>query len=129
MKKKIGKIAKYFLNVLTGIVIISIFFALYGFFQITVLNKSYANYFGYSFFEVETGSMAPTVDVEDVVIVKNTDKIKTNDIITYKLNKNFITHRVVDVQKNKVITKGEIFSCSPSNCGCALGSWLNSYTS
>lgn len=107
MKKKIEIIAKYILNILTGIVIVSIFFALYGLFQISILNKSYANYFGYGLFEVESGSMEPTIKVKDMVIVKKTDKIAKNDIITYELDKSFITHRVVKVEKNKVITKGD----------------------
>ena len=107
MKKKIEIIAKYIINILTGIVVVSIFFALYGLFQISILNKSYASYLGYGLFEVESGSMEPTIKVKDMVIVKKTNEIKENDIITYEIDKNFITHRVVKVDKNKVITKGD----------------------
>ncbi len=107
MKKKIKIVAKYLLNFLTGVVIVSIFFALYGLFQITVLDKDYATYFGYSLFEVESGSMEPTINIKDMVIVKHTSNIKRNDIITYRLDKSFITHRVVDVEGNKIVTKGD----------------------
>ena len=65
MKKKIEKIAKIILNILTGVVIISIFFALYGLLQVTILDKDYANYFGYSLFVVESGSMSPTINEKD----------------------------------------------------------------
>ncbi len=107
MKKKIKIVAKYLLNFLTGAVIVSIFFALYGLFQMTILDRDYATYFGYSLFEVESGSMEPTINIKDVVIVKHTDNIKKDDIITYKSEKSFITHRVVEVTGNKVVTKGD----------------------
>ena len=107
MKKKIEIVTKYFLSVLTGLVIVSIFFALYGLFQVAVLDKSYASYFGYSLFEVESGSMSPTINVKDMVVVKETNDIKKNDIITYNIDGSFITHRAVDVQKNKIIAKGD----------------------
>ena len=107
MKKKIEIVTKYFLSVLTGLVIVSIFFALYGLFQVAVLNKDYASYFGYSLFEVESGSMSPTINVKDMVVVKETDKIKKDDIITYNIDGSFVTHRVVEVQENKVIAKGD----------------------
>lgn len=107
MKKKIEIIAKYVLNILTGIVVVSIFFALYGLFQITILNKSYANYFGYSLFEVDSGSMSPTINVKDMVVVKKTKDIKEDDIITFESEGSFVTHRVVSIEKNKVITKGD----------------------
>lgn len=107
MKEKIEIIIKFFLGVLTGLVIVSIFFALYGLFQVAILNKSYASYFGYSLFEVESGSMSPTINVKDMVVVEKTSDIKKNDIITYKVDNSFVTHRVVEVEKNKIIAKGD----------------------
>ena len=107
MKKKIEIVTKYFLSFLTGLVIVSIFFALYGLFQVAILDKDYASYFGYSLFEVESGSMSPTINVKDMVVVKETNKIKKNDIITYNIDGSFVTHRVVEVQKTKIIAKGD----------------------
>ena len=82
--KNIEKITKYFTNVLLGIVIIAIFFALYSFIQLVILEKDYANYFGYTLFEVQSGSMSPTINVDDMLLVKLTTDIKKGDIITYK---------------------------------------------
>lgn len=107
MKKKIEKIAKIILNILTGVVIISIFFALYGLLQVTILDKDYANYFGYSLFVVESGSMSPTINEKDMVVVQKTKDIKANDIFTYKSGNSFITHRAVDVNKNRIVAKGD----------------------
>ena len=107
MKKKIEIVTKYFLSLLTGLVIVSIFFALYGLFQVAVLDKNYASYFGYSLFEVESGSMSPTINVKDMVVVKETKDVKKDDIITYNIDGSFVTHRVVDVQDTKIIAKGD----------------------
>lgn len=107
MKKRFEMITKCFLSVLTCLVIISIFFALYGLFQISILDKGYATYFGYSLFEVESGSMAPTIKAKDMVIVKKTSSIKEDDIVTYELEGNYITHRVVEIKEKKVVAKGD----------------------
>lgn len=107
MSGKLRKIVKYFTNILLGIVIIAIFFALYGLIQLSVLDKPYANYFGYTLFEIESGSMAPSVNVDDMILVKITKKVKKDDVITYKSDSSYITHRVVEVGENKIITKGD----------------------
>ena len=98
---------KYFTNVLLGIVIIAIFFALYSFIQLVILEKDYVNYFGYTLFEVQSGSMSPTINVDDMLLVKLTTDIKKGDIITYKNEENFITHRVIEANGDKIITKGD----------------------
>lgn len=61
----------------------------------------------YYIFFVASGSMEPTLNVGDVMISKKADKYKVGDIITYKLNKNYITHRIVEINKNEIITKGD----------------------
>ena len=105
--KNIEKFFKYFTNVLLVIVITCIFFALYSFVQLVILEKDYVNYFGYTIFEVQSGSMSPTINVNDMLLVKLTDDIKKDDIITYKKDDNFITHRVIEANGNKIITKGD----------------------
>lgn len=106
--KYLDKFAKYFTNVLLFLVITAILFALYSLIQLTTLQKDYVNYFGYTVFEVESGSMAPTINVRDVIVVKIGDKdVKKGDIITYKKDDDFITHRVVEVGGDKLITKGD----------------------
>jgi signal peptidase I len=60
--------------------------------------------FGYKIYEVQSGSMTPTINVGSLIIVKqiNPKDIKTNDIITYKgSTQSLVTHRVVDIQKKK----------------------------
>ena len=105
--KKLSKILGYFLNVLIILVTIIIILAIYYFIQIKVFNKPYANIFGYTFFEVATGSMEPTIDVGDVIIVKVTNEVNENDIIVCNKDNAFITHRLIRIEEENFITKGD----------------------
>ncbi len=81
--------------------------AVWGFLQLNVQKKEYINILGYSVFSTETGSMSPTMETGDIVIIKIGDEIKENDIITYKKENVLITHRVVSIDGDTVITKGD----------------------
>lgn len=107
MKKVINMILEFILNIFVGIAILILIFTIYYNIQIKILDKKYVNVFGYTFFEVATGSMSGTLDVGDIIIVKITKQIKTNDIIVYKKYESYITHRVIEIENNKIITKGD----------------------
>ena len=82
-------------------------FLTYCYFSIYVLGNDYVNVFGYTFFEVGSGSMSPTILSKDAIIVKIHDSFKTNDIITFYYQDNVVTHRVVKILDDKIITKGD----------------------
>ena len=105
--KKLSKILGYILNILIILVTIIIILAIYYFVQIKIVNKPYANIFGYTFFEVATGSMEPTIDVGDVIIVKITNEVNENDIIVCNKDNAFITHRLIKIEEDNFITKGD----------------------
>lgn len=107
MKKVINMILEFILNIFVGIAILTLIFTIYYNIQIKILDKKYVNVFGYTFFEVATGSMSGTLDIGDIIIVKITKQIKTNDIIVYKKYESYITHRVIEIENNKIITKGD----------------------
>jgi len=75
----------------------------------TILKKDnkYLSLFGYSVFNVATGSMAPTINQNDIIVVKTEKKYNTDDIITYKKDMDFITHRIIDINDNGYVTKGD----------------------
>ena len=65
-------------------------------------------FFGFTFFEVATGSMKDTIQIGDGVLVEITKDVKENDIIVYKEEENFITHRLIEINENgDLITKGD----------------------
>jgi len=106
--KIMKKIAEWITNILLIIVVIAIFFALYGFIQLKIMNKTYINYFGYTFFEVVSGSMSPTINTHDLIIVKIDNEVKEDDVITFYKDNSFITHRITDyVDDENIITKGD----------------------
>ena len=95
------------LDILIFILVVGIILALYGFIQTKVQKKAYSNYFGYTYFQILTGSMEDTINIDDMVIVKITNKISENDIVSYKSENSIITHRVIEVLDDGYITKGD----------------------
>ncbi len=95
------------LDLLILILVIGIGIALYGFIQVKVLNKTYSNYFGYTYFQILTGSMEETIKIDDIVFVHVTREAKKNDIISYEKEKEIITHRIIEVNDEGYITKGD----------------------
>ena len=101
------KVISFILNVLLTIITIVIIIGTYYMYQVKIQKKDYANLFGYSLFEVATGSMSPTIEVGDVVITKLTKEVNENDIIVYMDGKNIITHRLIEKNGDKIITRGD----------------------
>lgn len=107
MYKIFEKIAHIILNIIIVIVFLIVIIVGYNYIQIQLMNKDYANFFGYTVFEVKTGSMAKTLNVYDVILVKITKDVKENDIITFKKDDELITHRIMEIDGEEIITKGD----------------------
>ena len=105
MKEKEKKKRK--VDVLLIILCLCLIFALYGAAQIKFFGKRYVNYFGYTVFQVITGSMEPTIMTKDIVVEKITKDVNIDDIVTYKFKDDFITHRVIEQGENYIVTKGD----------------------
>ena len=105
--KKLEKVFQIIVNTFLVIASIAIVFCVSGFFQLKVLKRPYVDIFGYTVFSVATGSMQPTLEINDIIIVKITDDIKVGDIITFKQDNDFITHRVISNNKDTFVTKGD----------------------
>ena len=106
-KKFIEKIINILLNILIIIFGIIFLISIYIGVQTKVLGHAYANFFGYSIFEVQTGSMANTINPGDWSIIKLDKKIKLNDIVTYEVKGEYITHRIIEVYNDSYVTKGD----------------------
>ena len=104
------KIVKRVLTILITIILLLLLtFNIYSFISIHVLNKDLVTIGGYSFLEVVSGSMEPTIEIGDIVIIDTKDKdILEGDIITFKdTSGSLVTHRVVSYTDDKMITKGD----------------------
>lgn len=103
----INKIIKIILNLIYTILIIFVIILIYNIVQISILGKPYMEIFGYSFFQVKTGSMSGTIETGDIIIVELTKEVNQNDIITYQKDQMLITHRIIQKQDDTIITKGD----------------------
>ena len=110
MKKGI----KIFYNILFyGFLTILIAFLLLGFFA--KKSDSGISIGGYRVYDILTGSMSPTINIDDLVIVKEVkpEEIEVNDIITFGSTNsdNITTHRVKEIinENNaiKYVTQGD----------------------
>ncbi len=102
--EKLGRIS---VKVIFFSLLISLLFLVYCYFSIYVLKSDYVNVFGYTFFEVGSGSMSPTILSNDVVIVKLGDTYLNNDIVTFRYGDNFVTHRIIEIDDDRIVTKGD----------------------
>lgn len=103
----VSKIFKIFFRVLAAIVGIVLLLSVDAWMQVNLFRKDYASIFGYSIFNVVTGSMSGTIEINDYVIVKNTDDVKIDDIVTFMSDGELITHRLVQISGSNYITKGD----------------------
>lgn len=103
VQKIINYILDFFIFVFTVILLISLYINI----QTKILKNPYANFFGYSMFEVQTGSMYDQINIGDWIIVKLNEKINLNDIITFESNGSYVTHRVIEIYGDTYITKGD----------------------
>lgn len=116
MLKRYGDL-KFALNMLIYllylIIIPIIIYDMFLIIQTIIKPESTPNVFGFKTFTVVSGSMKPTINKNDVIIVKSVEKkdIQTNDIITFNIDGEIITHRVIDykVINDEIIytTKGD----------------------
>lgn len=106
-----NKILKIIKNLIINLIIfilgIIAVIAIWTSMQLNVQNKEYVDILGYSIFSTATGSMSPTMEIGDIVVVKIGEKAKEKDIITYKKDNEFITHRIIKIDGESIIAKGD----------------------
>lgn len=104
-------VLKGIVKVITNIILVILFIilAIIIFIKVKTLisGNNYFEFFGYSIFEVATGSMEPSISKNDIIITKKGNDYKVNDIITYVTDNDFITHRIISVNNDTYITKGD----------------------
>ena len=69
-------------------------------------------------FVVESGSMQPTLYIDEMIIVKPDKEYEVGDIITFydESFKGYVTHRIIDINEmNGFITKGDFNNTRDEN--------------
>lgn len=103
-----SNILKKFVDILLYIILaILIIYALNIVYFKGIKKEKLPRIFNYYIFNVITGSMEETIHVNDCIIVKKTKNVKVNDIVTFEKDGAFITHRIIKIDNDKIITKGD----------------------
>lgn len=105
--KTVSRVFKIIFRVLAIIVGVFLLLSVDAWMQVNLFKKNYASLFGYSIFNVVTGSMSGTIEINDYVIVKQTDNVQIDDIVTFTSNGELITHRLVQISGGNYITRGD----------------------
>lgn len=92
-------IKKIFLGFIYTFIIIILLINIFS-----ILNLSF---FGFRVYKVGSGSMEPYLNVNDLILIKASKNYNLNDVVTYKNNNEYITHRIIFLDDNECITKGD----------------------
>ena len=85
---------------ITDIVFVLIIIALAGYFVLRSMGKL-------EIFEVETGSMEDGIHPGDYVLILQKELYVTGDIVTYAKDGYYITHRIIKIDSEGIVTKGD----------------------
>ena len=108
-----NRIRSIFKAIATFFLVVLVLLCVYTFIVTDIMKKDYVNVFGYTYFVVASGSMSGSIEVDDIIFVRITKDVKSNDIITFlDEDGNLITHRLVNKNGDKYITKGDVNNVS-----------------
>ena len=91
-----GRIFKIIFNIILVLMII----LLVGYFILRITNVI-------RIYSVETGSMEDKIHVGDYILLYKKNNYQVGEIVTYRVNDYFVTHRIVKIEDDKITTKGD----------------------
>ena len=72
-----------------------------------IVHDETAGILGYNYKTVLTGSMEPAIPVGSIVITKEQSSYEIEDIISFQEEGDIITHRIISIDRERYITKGD----------------------
>lgn len=73
-----------------------------------VFKKDLPKVFGFAQIIVISGSMEPAIKVGDLLIIHEQDSYKVKDMVTFRQDKRFVTHRIIELRNDEVVTQGDV---------------------
>ena len=107
MASILKKIFKIIVDVLTFIVFIVLVLIIYSKVKMIVTGNDYFDMFGYSIFTVATGSMEPAISQNDIIIIKDKEDYFIKEVVTFKSDNAYVTHRIIEKRGETFVTKGD----------------------
>ena len=104
MRKKWKNLVRIVLLVIAGAVL---GVNLYSWNAKSLMGNSLPMPFGCGVAVVLSGSMEPTIRIDDLIIVTEQDDYRENDIIAYQSGSMVVVHRIIQVEPDTVITQGD----------------------
>lgn len=105
--KGLKKVLKVIIDILTLFVFLILVVIIFARVKTMFSNKDYFEVFGYSVFSVATGSMEPVIKQNDVILVKSQSDYDVEDIVTFKSDNAYVTHRIINKIGDSIVTKGD----------------------
>lgn len=102
--KKILSIGQKIIVVLLGLILIS---NLYLLTMQLVFKQELPKIFGFGQVIVISGSMEPAISAGDLLIIREQSQYQVDDIVTYEWGNSLCTHRIVSIEGDQMITKGD----------------------
>ncbi len=62
---------------------------------------------GFGLSVVLSGSMEPTLSVNDLVVIKKTDSVQVDDVVVFQDGNVLVIHRVVAIDGDEIVTRGD----------------------
>ena len=104
MRKIITKAGTLVLGILVCLLIIILGIQAYN--KLIVRDET-AGILGYNYKTVLTGSMEPAIPVGSIIITKEQSSYEIEDIISFQEEGSVITHRIISIDRERYITKGD----------------------
>lgn len=74
---------------------------------VNLFSIFHASLFGFRLYRIATGSMVPYLNINDYILVKKSNDYKEGDVITYTSGETYVTHRIVSIIDENIVTKGD----------------------
>ena len=87
-----------------------------------IIGSPVPSFCGYSSLSIATGSMSGTLEIGDIIIIKDTDDYKIGDIVTFLQGDDTVptTHRIIQyAEDGRFITKGDANNADDGEKGVA----------
>jgi signal peptidase I, archaeal type len=109
MKRKIFSVLKrILLIILTVFLLLMLFINAFTLWSIREIKRGEYVKSGYFCVIIGSGSMKPTMQINDLLLIKGADTYQEGDVITYVSPKgSLVTHRITRVTQNGYITQGD----------------------
>ncbi len=102
-------VRKIIMGIITTLLILLFVFNVYNLINLKILKNKLSTIGGYAYLEVVSGSMNPTLEIGDLIVINTKDNnYQVNDIVTFiDVDESFVTHRIIEIKDDKIITKGD----------------------